>query len=102
MKNWGAVIVVVVSLSAAIAAAQAPPPGKTPRVHTSACSLADSMASRFALKNVSPEQAESMCKQLAPVMSAEDLAEFMRCCTTRLRTGKAAGPAAVSPTPQAL
>jgi hypothetical protein len=60
-------------------AAEAPPqPTQSPRIHHTACALAESMAGKLGAKKMSAEAALRTCKQLMP-------AEFMRCCTARLQ-----------------
>ena len=61
-------------------AAETPPPS-TPKIHNTACSLAESMTSKFAAKKMGAEDAKRTCEQLAPTMGDADHAEFMRCCT---------------------
>jgi len=69
----------------AVAAQPAPQPTQSPRIHHTACSLAESMASKLGTKKMSAEAAQRTCKQLAPAMNDTDSAEFMRCCTARLQ-----------------
>lgn len=67
-------------------AAEAPPqPVQSPKIHTSACSLAKSMAGKFATKKMNAADAERTCRQLAPSMNDADHTEFMRCCITRFQ-----------------
>jgi hypothetical protein len=61
------------------------PPQPTPKIHNTACSLAESMSSKFAAKKMSAEDAKRTCAQLAPTMGDADHAEFMRCCTKRFQ-----------------
>lgn len=61
------------------------PPQPTPKIHNTACSLAESMASKFAAKKLSAQDAQRTCQQLAPTMDDADHAEFMRCCTKRFQ-----------------
>jgi hypothetical protein len=74
------VLMVVGLLFVAQAVAAEAPPQSTPKVHNSACSLAESMASKFAAKKMSEEDAKRTCAQLAPSMGDADRVEFMRCC----------------------
>jgi hypothetical protein len=68
---------------------QQPPP--TPRVHHSACELAESMASRLVEKGIiEAARAQKTCEMLMPTMKPEDAAAFMRCCVKRLTQGPAA------------
>jgi len=69
----------------AVAAQPAPQPTQSPRIHHTACSLAESMASKLGTKKMSAADAQRTCKQLAPAMNDADTAEFMRCCTARLQ-----------------
>ncbi len=59
-------------------------PQKTPKIHRTACELAESMASKFPSKKMTQEQAQHTCEQLVPTMNAEGHAQFMRCCQARL------------------
>ena len=68
-----------------------------PAVHKTACSLAESMASKLGYRGkVKHEIAVQSCQMLAPTMNPTDHAEFMRCCVKRLE----AGPTAAKPTPK--
>jgi len=69
----------------AVAAEPPPQPTQSPRIHHTACALAESMASKLGTKKMSAEAAQRTCKQLAPAMNDTDAAEFMRCCTARLQ-----------------
>ena len=89
-RAWMVVgLLLVVSAVAAQPAPQptqpAPQPTQSPRVHHTACSLAESMASRLGAKKMTAEAAQRTCKQLAPSMNDTETAEFMRCCTARLQ-----------------
>jgi len=65
-----------------------------PKVHNSACSLAESMANKMRMLGVNTGQsAEQDCRKLAPTMGDADLAEFIRCCVARLTAGPATAPA---------
>ena len=65
-----------------------------PKVHNSACSLAESMASKMRMLGANTGQsAEQDCRKLAPTMGDADLAEFMRCCVARMTAGPATAPA---------
>ncbi len=75
------VLMVVGLLFAVQAVAAEAPPQPTPKIHNTACSLAESMASKFTAKKMSAEDAKRTCEQLAPTMGDADHAEFMRCCT---------------------
>lgn len=79
------VLVSVVLGLRAVAAQMPPPQASTPVFHRSACSLGESMASKLGNKNITPDAAERACKQLAPEMKDKDHAEFMRCCTAKLK-----------------
>lgn len=72
-------------LFVAQAVAAQSPPNPTPKVHFTACSLAESMVSRLGTKKMSPEDAQRTCQQLAPDMKDADHAEFMRCCTAHFK-----------------
>jgi hypothetical protein len=69
----------------ALAAEPAPQRTQSPRIHYTACSLGESMASKLAAKKMSAEDAQRTCQQLAPSMTDAEHAEFMRCCTTGLK-----------------
>ena len=69
----------------AVAAEPPPQPTQAPKMHRTACSLAESMASKLAAKKMSAEDAQRTCQQLAPSMNDADHAEFMRCCTARFQ-----------------
>ena len=75
------ILVVVGLLFVVQAVADEAPPHPTPKIHNSACSLAESMAGKFAAKKMSAEDAKRTCEQLAPTMGDADKVEFMRCCT---------------------
>jgi len=61
-----------------------------PQTHTSACSLAESMATKMNYKTkLSPQAAQRNCQALAPTMDPANHAEFMRCCTKQLEAGPA-------------
>jgi hypothetical protein len=91
MTRYQVLAVVALLLSAPAVAEDRPPVQKTPpRVHNSACALADSMASKLSTKTkLTPQAAQQSCHALAPTMSAADHAEFMRCCVRRFTTGAA-------------
>lgn len=64
-----------------------------PVVHKTACSLAESMASKLGYKGkVKHEVAVQSCQMLAPTMKPKDHAEFMRCCVKRLEAGPTTQP----------
>jgi hypothetical protein len=69
----------------AVAAEPPPQPTQSPRIHHTACGLAESMAGKLGAKKMSAEAALRTCKQLVPAMNDADSAEFMRCCTARLQ-----------------
>lgn len=79
------VLIVVGLLFLVQAVAAEAPPQLTPKIHNSACSLAESMTSKFAAKKLSAGDAKRTCEQLAPTMGDADHAEFMRCCTKRFQ-----------------
>ena len=87
------------SLCAVRAWAADAPPVATPRTHNSACSLAESMASKLGTAHVEHGAAQHSCEALAPTMSPADHAEFMRCCTKTLETGVPAGKPAPKSAP---
>ena len=82
-RAW--MVIGFVLVASAVAAQPAPQPTQSPRIHHTACSLAESMASRLGAKKMSAEAAQSTCKQLAPSMNDADTAEFIRCCAARLQ-----------------
>ena len=82
-RAW--MVIGLLSAVSAVAAQPAPQPTQSPRVHHSACSLAESMAGKLGTKKMSAEAAQRTCKQLAPSMNEADAAEFMRCCAARLQ-----------------
>jgi hypothetical protein len=69
----------------AVAAESPPQPTQAPKVHNTACSLAESMAGKFATKKMNAADAERTCRQLAPSMNDAERAEFMRCCVARFQ-----------------
>jgi len=69
-----------------------------PQTHTSACSLAESMATKMNYKTkLSHQAAERNCAALAPTMDPANHAEFMRCCTKQLEGGPADPAPATKP-----
>jgi hypothetical protein len=88
------VLTACVATTTALAQKTPPRPSPpTPRVHHSACELAESMASRLADKAViEPARAQQTCQMLMPTMKPADAADFMRCCVNRLTKGAAAPP----------
>ena len=69
----------------AVAAESPPQPTQAPKIHNTACSLAESMAGKFATEKMNAANAERTCRQLAPAMNDADHTEFMRCCIARLQ-----------------
>lgn len=69
----------------ALAAETPPVPSMTPRIHRTACSLGESMASKLDANRIPPDAAQRTCEQLAPEMNDAERADFMRCCTARLK-----------------
>ena len=69
----------------AVAAEPPPQPTQAPKIHNTACSLAESMAGKFATKKTNAADAERTCGQLAPTMNEADHTEFMRCCIARFQ-----------------
>jgi len=69
----------------AVAAESPPQPTQAPKIHNTACSLAESMAGKFATKKMDAADAERTCRQLAPTMNDADRTEFMRCCIARFQ-----------------
>jgi hypothetical protein len=69
----------------AVAAEPPPQPTQAPKIHNTACSLAESMAGKFATKKMNAADAERTCQQLAPTMNDADHTEFMRCCIARFQ-----------------
>ena len=68
-----------------MAAEPAPQATQSPRIHYTACSLAESMISKLGVTKMSAADAQRTCQQLAPNMNDTDRAEFMRCCTARFK-----------------
>ena len=69
----------------AVAAESPPLPIQTPKIHNTACSLAESMAGKFSTKKMNAADGERTCRQLAPTMNDAERAEFMRCCIARFQ-----------------
>lgn len=67
-----------------VTAQPAPVQTSPPKVHRSACALAESMASKFPSKRMKADEVQRTCEALAPSMRPEDRVEFMRCCTAKL------------------
>lgn len=71
-----------------------PKPEGPPTMHSSACDLAQSMASKLGFKDKLPhENAQKTCAMLVPSMNDKDKADFISCCMKRLE-GDAAKAAA--------
>ena len=81
-------------LASPLAAGEKPQARRTPpTVHKTACSLAESMASKLGYRGkVKHDVAVQNCQMLVPTMNAKDHADFMRCCVRQLEAGPAAKP----------
>jgi hypothetical protein len=93
--SGAAVGAVLISVSSVLAQ-EGPKPSQSPRVHNTPCALAESMASKLVMKGIiEPARAKETCQMLAPTMTPEQQAEFMRCCMERLTKGNPSAPKAL-------
>ena len=92
-KIW--VIATLVVAAPVLAADQPGGTKRPPTVYHSACSLGESMASKFGSNRVASNVAQQTCRQLQPTMDPANAAEYMRCCVTRLTGGP--GPGSTPP-----